>query len=397
MEDNVQELYSLLRQADVKAQAGDEQAKVDAKKIYDHIQHIETQSKKQASEEYPPVVAGAVGEGLAVTGKVAQMANQFRKIPQAVEDIAINQKAHNEVLADLIKKNEMMQNRGVSTPNADINWTKSMTGISPEGSTMSKESLNTAGRMKSAIQAGGPMAGGSISPSGNVILPPDLKAERQVAMELRNAQIAEQLKQSSLLGKLSKGAGIIGELGGRALTKANPYLQAFSVPYEVTDAYNKFHRDDNVGGTLSTIGALSGLASLYPPLTVPAGVLSLGTHGADWAWQNFLERRNKPQQGYEQQPAQYANGGLVYLNDGGQPDPIPIQKNNPMVEKEAQKVLTEIAKRKALYEISQIAQQERAKQAASRMRTSSVSPSVFPANLEPSGNGGPMLNNPLNR
>ena len=85
------------------------------------------------------------------------------------------------------------------------------------------------------------------------------------------------------------------------------------------------------------------------------------------------------------------------FSEGGQPDPIPIQKNNPLTEQAANKSLIEIAKRKALYEISQIAEQERAKQAASRMKTSSVSPSVLPANLEPSGNGGPMLNNPLNR
>jgi hypothetical protein len=312
MADNIQELQQLLRAADAKAQAGDVQAQKDAQGIYDHIQHLEAQSKKQSSEEFPPLIAGGLGEAALLTGKAAQVINQFKNIPQTVKDVAANQKQHNEVLADLIKQNQMMQNRGVSTPNADINWTKSMTGIAPEGSTMSKESLNTAGGMKSAIQAGGPAAGGSISPSGNVIIPPNLKEERQVANALRNAQIAQQLKESSLMGRLGKYGSTAGNLGGKALSKANPYLQAFSMPYEVADAYNKFNRGDNVSGALSTIGAGAGAASLYPPLTIPMGALSLGAHGADVAYQEYLRRRGQPQQGNEQQPAQYATGGLVF-------------------------------------------------------------------------------------
>jgi len=313
MDDNIQELYNFLRAADAKAQAGDEQAKVDAQGIYDHIQYLESQAKKQASEEYPPIVAGGVGEALLLTGKGAQIINQFKNIPKELQNIAVNQKQNNEVLADLIKQNQIIQNRGVSTPNADINWTKSMTGISPEGSTMAKESLTTAGNMKSAIQAGGPAAGGSISPSGNIINLPNLKEERRLTEELKNARIAEELKQKSLMNKLGKSARMFGELGGKVLTKANPYLQGFSIPFEVADAYNKFNRKDNVGGGLSTVGALLGAASLYPPLTIPAGALSLGAHGADMAYQEYMKRKGQLQQGYEKQPAQYANGGLVYL------------------------------------------------------------------------------------
>ena len=313
MSDNIQELQQLLRAADAKAQAGDEQAKADAQGIYDHIQHLEAQSKKQSSEEFPPIIAGGLGVGALATGKGIQFLNQVKNLPGVVQDAVSNQKQHNQVLADLIKQNQApMSNRGVTMPNADVDWTKSMTGISPTGSQMTKESLKQAQSMTGAIGPGGPAAGGSISPSGNVILPPDLKAERQAAMELKNAQIAQQLKQNSLLGKLSKGAGFIGDLGGRALTKANPYLQAFSMPYEIADAYNKFNRGDNVSGALSTIGAGAGAASLYPPLTIPMGALSLGAHGADWAYQEYLKRRGQPQQGNEQQPAQYATGGLVF-------------------------------------------------------------------------------------
>jgi hypothetical protein len=313
MSDNIQELQQLLRAADTKAQAGDVQAQKDAQGIYDQIQYLESKAKTQSSEEFPPIIAGGLGEAALATGKGVQFLNQVKNLPGAVQDVVSNQKQHNQVLADLIKQNQApMSNRGVTMPNADVDWTKSMTGISPTGSQMTKESLKQAQSMTSAIGPGGPMAGGSITPSGNVILGPDIKAERQAANALREAQIAQRLKESSLMGRLGKGASILGDLGGKALSKANPYLQAFSMPYEATEAYNKFNRGDNVGGALSTIGAASGAASLYPPLTIPMGALSLGAHGADWAYQEYMRRRGQPQQGNEQQPAQYATGGLVF-------------------------------------------------------------------------------------
>lgn len=312
MSDNVQELYSLLREADTKAQAGDEQAKIDAQNIYNHIENLQTESKQKAASEYPPVIAGGVGETALLGGKLAKFANAVKDLPGAVKDIATNQQQHNQVLADLIKQNQIMNDRGVAQPHGGGNWTGKLAGISPTGSQMNQGSLKQAEGMVGAIQPGGPAAGGSISPTGNVIIPPDIKAERQTAMALRNAQIAQQLKEASLLGKLGHGARIAGEIGGKALSKANPYLQAFSIPYEVADIYNKYHRNDNIGTGLSTLGAVSGAASIYPPWTVPAGLTSLGAHGADWAYQEYLKRRGQPQQGDEQQPAQYAIGGLVF-------------------------------------------------------------------------------------
>jgi hypothetical protein len=312
MDDNIQELYSLLRTADQRAQTGDAQAQKDAQSIYDHIQHLEKTQKQQSAAEYPPLLAGGIGESALIGGKVAKFANAVKDLPTTVKDIATSQQQHNQVLSDLIKQNQTMQNRGVAQPHGGSTWTEKMSGIAPEGSFMGKQSKDVADRMVSAIQPNGPAAGGSISPSGNIILTPDIKAERQAAMALREAKIADELKKTSLLGKASKYGGMLAEMGGKALTKANPYLQAFSIPYETADAYNKFNRDDNVGGALSTIGAVSGAASLYPPLTIPAGLTSLGAHGADIAYQEYLRRRGQPQQGNEQQPAQYAIGGLVF-------------------------------------------------------------------------------------
>ena len=310
-QEKINELRILLREADKMAQSGDTQAQADAQKIFDQLNHLEAQAKKESSQEYPPIIAGGVGEAALLGGKTAQVINQFKNIPQTVKDVAENQKQHNQVLADLIKQNEMVTNRGIAEPHGGNQWTRGSTGISPAGSQMQQSSLKQAQNMVNAIQPGGPAAGGSIY-NENIILRPDIKAERQAANELRNAKIAQQLKESSLMGKLSKGAGLIGDFGGRALTKANPYLQFFSVPYELTDAYNKFNRGDNVGGALSTLGAGAGAATIYPPLTVPMGALSLGAHGADWAYQEYLKRRGQPQQGNEQQPAQYAIGGLVF-------------------------------------------------------------------------------------
>jgi hypothetical protein len=77
-------------------------------------------------------------------------------------------------------------------------------------------------------------------------------------------------------------------------------------------------------------------------------------------------------------------GSVQHLAEGNQPDSIPIQKNNPMVEAEAQKALTEIAKRNAQLAIHNWLK-----------GTGSIgTPST---DIEPSGNGGPSLKNPLNR
>jgi hypothetical protein len=305
--ETINELRGLLREADKKAQAGDAQAQTDAQGIFNQIQYLESQAQQQAGEEYPPIIAGAVGEGALLTGKGVQFLNQVRNLPKVVQDVAANQKEHNQVLADMIKQNQMLTDRGIG----DNQWTRGSTGISPVGSQMNQSSLQRAQGMMEAINPGGPAAGGSIY-NENIILTPDVKAERKAAMDLRNARIAEELKQASIMGKMGKYGRALGSLGGKALEKANPWLQAFSIPYEAVDAYNKFNRGDVASGALSTLGTGAGIASMYPPLTVPMGALSLGAHGADWALDEYRKRKGQAQQGYEQQPAQYAIGGLVF-------------------------------------------------------------------------------------
>jgi hypothetical protein len=173
-----------------------------------------------------------------------------------------------------------------------------------------------------------------------------------------------------------KGAGTVGGLweGGENLVRL----------------WNHFKHDKPAREMLDVAGVLSNAAMLAPTPASPwSNIAGAVTSLPIGMYQRHLEEQDAAQK--------KATGGLVCLENGGQPDPLPIQKNNPMVEQEAQKALTEIAKRKALYELGQIAEQERARQAASRMKTSSVSPSILPANLEPSGSGGPTLLNPLNR
>ena len=82
-------------------------------------------------------------------------------------------------------------------------------------------------------------------------------------------------------------------------------------PTSSTDFWNG-NTPPSSGYSIFVNNGTSGAASLYPPLTIPAGLTSLGAHGADWAYQEYLKRRGQPQQGYEEQPAQYAIGGLVF-------------------------------------------------------------------------------------
>ena len=84
-QEKVNELRILLREADKKAQAGDAQAQTDAQGIFNQINYLESQAQKQAGEEYPPVIAGAVGEGALLTGKAAQILNQFKNIPETIK------------------------------------------------------------------------------------------------------------------------------------------------------------------------------------------------------------------------------------------------------------------------------------------------------------------------
>lgn len=302
----IQELYGLLRSADAKAQAGDEQAQADAQAIYDHIQAVEAQVKEQKAGEFPPVVAAGLGVGTKAAIGAGKRINEFSKAGQYAKEAVEAQKTQAQVLADILKDKNVQNNiRGVVNPNAGTNWTKAMTGISPVGSNMSKTSMDVAENMKSAIGAGGEMPGGSIY-KDSVILPADLRAEKA-------AQVERMLKESSMMGKLGKYGNAIKNVAGPVVNKAMPWMNAATLPLNAAETYNRYAGEDPIGATISGIGTAAGAAAMYPPLTVPAGLVSLGASGVNWARDEYLKRKAQEQMSGEQQAPQYARGGLVYL------------------------------------------------------------------------------------
>jgi hypothetical protein len=303
----IKELYDLLRSADAKAQAGDEKAQADAQGIYDHIQALESKVKEQKEGEFPPVVAAGLGVGAKGAAVVAKKGKELWQMPAKVAQAAEAQTQQSRILSELLKDKKVQESiRGVTQPNADVNWTKSMTGIAPPGSTMSKESLDQAQAMKRAIGPGGDMPGGSIY-KDSVIVPPDMRAERA-------AQAERMLRESSMMGKLGKYGSAVKNVVGPVAGKVMPWMNAATLPFNAAEAYNRGEAEDPIGATISGIGTVAGAASLYPPLTVPAGLISLGASGVNWARDEYLKRKGQPQPAYEEQMAMpYATGGLVYL------------------------------------------------------------------------------------
>jgi hypothetical protein len=302
----IQELYGLLRSADAKAQAGDAQAQADAQGIYDHIQALETKVKQQKEGEFPPVVAAGLGVGAKGVAAVAGKGKELWQLPSKVAEAAKAQTEQARILSELLKDKKVQESiRGVAQPNADVKWTKSMTGIAPPGSTMSGESLYQAQDMKRAISAGGEMPGGSIYKDA-IIVPSDMRAERA-------AQAERMLRESSMMGKLGKYGNAVKNVVGPVAGKAMPWMNAATLPFNAADAYNRSEAEDPIGTAISGIGTVAGAASLYPPLTVPAGLVSLGASGVNWARDEYLKRKGQPQQAPEEIAMPYATGGLVYL------------------------------------------------------------------------------------
>jgi hypothetical protein len=299
-------LYGLLRYADAKAQAGDAQAQADAQGIYDHIQSLETKVKEQKEGEFPPVVAAGLGVGAKGVAAVASKGKEIWQLPSKVAEAAKAQNEQARILSELLKDKKVQESiRGVTQPNADMKWTKKMTGIAPAGSTMSGESLEQAQTMKRAIGPGGDMPGGSIY-KDSIIVPPDMRAERA-------AQAERMLRESSMMGKLGKYGNAVKNVVGPVASKAMPWMNAATLPFNAAETYNRNEAEDPIGTAISGIGTVAGAASLYPPLTVPAGLVSLGASGVNWARDEYLKRKGQPQQAPEEIAMPYAIGGLVYL------------------------------------------------------------------------------------
>jgi hypothetical protein len=276
-------LYSLLDAAHSKAESGDPEAAKHAKEIYDHIQTVKL--TKQRAEETPPILTGIAG---ATAGAPVSTGYGVYKTVT----------------------NPTVQNVASNLVHGGKNWVKALTGVTPNvpgGSQMDEAALKQAQGMVKTIQPGGELAGGSIY-KDSVLVGPDIKAQAAKNIASREAGMGSRFLEGA-----KNFAGNAGKVYAPVAKFAGPVAGGFQAGYEGMDAINRFNRGDTTGGILSTISGGAGLASMYPPLAPVALPISATASGLGWALDEYRKRKHQPQQGYEQQPAQYATGGLVYL------------------------------------------------------------------------------------
>jgi hypothetical protein len=137
--------------------------------------------------------------------------------------------------------------------------------------------------------------------------------EAEAAALRRAAPMAEKLANAigmspatqNVLGGVYKGVSkAVPAVVGRGLAGGLTGLQGF-------DAWNRFHQNDPIGGTISTIGALGSLASMIPtPITRIGGTVVGGGAEALNAYLDSLKKQENKAAGGQIAMAQ---GGLVYL------------------------------------------------------------------------------------
>lgn len=186
------------------------------------------------------------------------------------------------------------------------NWTKSLTGVDIPNAQMNKGSLDTAQRMAATVGRGGELAGGRITESG-VMLPPEVGAKPVAPAPRTVTSQAKQVGKSLLQGVASEPqpispfsmvkGGTRGAITGAALG---------DIPQQIAQG--------NYGTAASDLGvAVGNIAqglSRTPKGKAIGTLLGLGS-GALRGYQGVNELTG--------QPEGRAQGGLVHLADGGQP------------------------------------------------------------------------------
>jgi hypothetical protein len=186
------------------------------------------------------------------------------------------------------------------------NWTKSLTGVDIPNAQMNKGSLDTAQRMAATVGRGGELAGGRIT-EGGIMLPPEVGAKPAAPAPRTMASQAKQTGKSLLQGiagepqpvspfSVVKG-GTRGAITGAALG---------DIPQQLAQG--------NYGTAASDLGvAVGNIAhglSKTPKGKAIGTLLGLGS-GALRGYQGVNELTG--------QPEERAQGGLVHLAGGGQP------------------------------------------------------------------------------
>lgn len=185
-------------------------------------------------------------------------------------------------------------------------WTKSLTGVDVPGAQMNKGSLQTGQRMAETVGRNGPLAGGSISPGG-ILLGPEIGAKPPVVAPVsplqRTADTSKSLLKDFVADHQPTRPMDIVKGGSRgALTGAT----LADMPQQLTQG--------NYGTAASDFGVAAGNIlhglSRTPKGKALGALLGLGS-GVTRAYQGMNELMP---------PEQKAQGGLVGLATGGQPE-----------------------------------------------------------------------------
>ena len=135
------------------------------------------------------------------------------------------------------------------------NWTKSLTGVDVPHAQMNKQSLDIGKQLAEAVgPKGGPFAGGEIR--GGIILGPEIGAktpppppEPKPAPAKPSSRFPTAARYAGALLKYPVGGALAG-LGAGATA---------------ADVYNRYYGGDKTGATISGLGGLAGLASMFVP------------------------------------------------------------------------------------------------------------------------------------
>ena len=317
--DKINELKDQLRVADQMAQAGDEQARADAQKIYNRIQELSAnqpvrtaEEKALATQELPPELTGAIGAGV---GKFGSLGYGGYKAFNVLKNAGALDKAK-EIGGNVLDK---LSGKPIPTTVGEFHTPEMVTehGFGP-GAVRNVEH-NIDQKVVNALDAElatKPEPG--FERRGNSrILTPEGTYPAQAAPSVTVGQPVPEAPPKAPPSAMARfGEGLLGKAAkvyNPAMKVLGPVAGGWQAGYEGADAYNRFNRGDVPGGILSTIGAGAGLASMYPPAAPIAFPISLGASGLGWTLDEYRRRHNKPQTGNMEHAPQYANGGLVYL------------------------------------------------------------------------------------
>ena len=181
-----------------------------------------------------------------------------------------------------------------------------------------------------------PIGSGKISGKipGNSPMNVDKMLQLEAAKKAEDARRAAALAPTGVMAKMPAPVQAAGRfLGGATQAAVSPYLgravAGASTGFQGADAINRFRQDDNLGGAISTIGAIGSGLSFFPTPITRYGGIALGAGAA--ALNAYLDKlKGEAETAFtplQQQPA--PQGGLP--PQGGVPPPQqPPMQQSPL-------------------------------------------------------------------